>query len=234
MFSTDRMRPRQIHTALGASVLVAMLTGCAASSNDDGATDQRPTQGTDAAVEDPTSFATVEIHADGSLTIPFAQPTLQQFLLHPAVANIVIGTIESSRAHVDQTEGGHDVFTTSQVAVESSALPTSKVITLSTLGGTVPLRDVRSDFEGRPEQPELTSADLDKMVTYQVNGASQPRAGERVLVVLTKDGGTLLDLVLQGDQYEWRGKEAPNPAWTDTVSAAEVVDLIATLKKARS
>lgn len=232
MLSTDQIRTRHLRAA-GVTALLAVLTACGGTSDVPGS-QQSTTQSSGAAASDPAVFATVELHADQSLIAPFAQPTLRRFLLDPYVGNIVVGTIESSRSHVDATEGGHDVFTTSQVAVESSAVPTTKIITLSTLGGTVPLRDVRSDFEGRPEQPELTDADLDKLVTYEVNGAAQPRAGERVLVVLSKDGGTLLDLVLEGDRYGWRGNEAPNPAWVASLSASEALEMVAALKQART
>ncbi|GEB14255.1 hypothetical protein GUY44_22185 [Pimelobacter simplex] len=227
------MRSTDISLGVAAVAMAAILTACSAASDPDEA-EARPSAANSSAVPEPGATRTVEIDSQGAQIAPFGLPTLEAFLADPAVANIVIGTVTSNTVKVSKVDDSHDVFTLSDVEVEDSLKPGVKTVTFGSTGGTVKLREVRSDFEGKAGQGPFSEDELDSWVDYQAHSQGAPEVGDRVLVALTEDGGTLLHLVDSGGSFIWPSNAEPaNPKWVKSLSLEDARTVIGRLSRER-
>lgn len=227
------MRCTDIPLSLAAVALVAGASACSAATDSNDAATQ-PAPATSSAVSGPRATRTVEVESQGAQIAPFALPTLEAFLSEPAVDNVVIGTVVSNKVKVSEVDDSHDVFTLSDVEVETSLKPDVKTVVFGSTGGKVQLRQVRGDFEGKAGQEPFSEDELDSWVDYQAHSQSAPEVGDRVLVAFAKDGGTLLHLIDDGGSFVWPGDAEPvNPKWAKSMSLEDARKLIESLSRPR-
>lgn len=167
----------------------------------------------------------VRIEGDGSLIAPYGADSLESFVQDKYVADVVTGEVVGARSVVLR---GNYVATLVTIRTDGSADDPSRTIVTRESGGTVPMADVRSDFEGHVSADKL-DAEKDQLVQY-VGMEPNSVVGQHVLIMLAKDIGdgslySAATMVRKDDgSYGWAG-DAPNPQWETGIDAATADEL---------
>lgn len=200
-------------TLLCLSVLV-LATGC-------GAQTQRAADKPEA-VKPP-----ITIQGDGVRIAPFGAPSLLGFIAGFPITTIIEGDVVATTAQVSPDQNIISTLTT--VAVRR-ALGTQEVqISGIEPGGIVPLREVRSHFEGKEGVQPLTEADLSRLVDFRMNGTPHSKVGQHVVMFLHRSKPTeawtiaaKLVRSAHGLSYAWPEGESPNPRWAPTYTLEQI------------
>lgn len=220
----------RLRIALTAAAATLGLVGC---SSTDGA--DRPAGMSAQVAPSPSSQevkAKYDVQATGTLIRQFSLPTFAEFVQDPHVSNVVVGTVEASRATVSQP--GNAVETILTIAVESSKESSKVTVTAREYGGIVNVGQVRDDFESKLGR-KLTKKDLAEKVDYQWEGVPHAQIGDQVLLAVTEDASGAADYTTltrlastapaasgaDSTSFDWPG-EPPNPAWDTAVTLADL------------
>ncbi len=221
-------------TAFGVSVAAIIgVAGYAASSEHRHSSDAQKTARSE------FSSATISlprqpliVHGDGALIAPYFVPSLKEFEADPYVVGVIEGRVTDAMAEVSEDQ--NTVNTVVTVEVSQGWGTSESTIKVVEPGGVVPLRDVRSQFEGKEWQKPLTDEDLGQQVDYQMEGFPHTHIGDHVVMFLAdrsaKEGifnlAAGLTVSPDGQGYTWPGGDSPNPEWPREFSDAEVTSYL--------
>lgn len=199
--------------------LVAILSACASSARRSVSPAPTPT---------PT-VRPLEIRAQATLIRQYFLPTLKDFAHDPFVTGVIEGDVTDAVTTIRDEQGS--VGTTLTVQVKRGWGVSGTTIAVTEYGGVVPLRKVRSSFEGKEWQKPLTEDDLARPVEYRMERFPPTHVGDHVVLLVTtaSDGTYALaaKLVQSGTSFGWAEDEAPNQIWARQYTTAEVDDLVA-------
>lgn len=177
---------------------------------------------------------TLTVRIEGTRIAPFYLPTLNAFAHSGVVDGVVAGTVTKVDYQVS-TDGTNEVFTIFTVRTQDlRGQAPSRTITVRELGGIVPLREVRSDFEAHTGP--IAADRLDELVDY-TDGRTHPVVGETDLIFLqslpqsdTAQYASLARMSLDraGDRFTWAGR-TPNSAWAASLSRPEAASAFGAL-----
>lgn len=176
--------------------------------------------------------ARYQVQTESALIRQFSLSTFAEFVQDPHVSNVVVGTVEASRATVSKP--GTTVETILTITVESSKEASATTVTAREYGGIVNVEQVRDDFESKLGR-KLTKKELAEKVDYQWEGVPHAQIGDHVLLAVTEDTSRAADYTTltrlasaasttskaDSTSFNWPG-EPPNPAWDTAVIPADL------------
>lgn len=177
------------------------------------------------------------INNEGTLTRPFAAPSLADFAKSDFVVNIAVGTVRSTSAAMVGGSSG-DAITTTTLDVESVRNPLvlkGKSLTFKESGGIVPFAEVRDDLAAQMTPDELAEAErLHPTVDFRSGGQEHSVVGKREVVFLAQgvgDPNTLYGVVRlvqnKDGVYTWAGAPLAEQ-WADATfkSLSDIVSAL--------
>lgn len=166
--------------------------------------------------------------ADGARIAPYFLPTLTQFANSGVIDRVVVGTVTNVEYKVSD-DGSNTVFTVMSIRTQDPlGLGSVQTITVREMGGIVPLRAVRSDFEAHTGP--IPDDQLDDLVDYS-DGTTHPKVGETELLFLENlPQGELaqyssmarMNFNTNTKLFNWAG-QSPNPDWASSLSQSQIV-----------
>ena len=207
---------KHLCAAAGAAGLAIAMSACSGTATSDRAS----------LAAEIDSFTAPTVMMDGAKVAAYDAASPGAFAQTPLVTAVVTGTVTDVESVVYDDA---DVYTAVTIEVDSPEASEPRTIMTRELGGTVPLGEVREDFEGRVPDAVL-DAHADDPVTYvQTEEPVHSEVGQQVAVFLggspTDYGGyfSAATMILSPTgSYEWQQDEAPNAEWRETLPANRV------------
>lgn len=173
----------------------------------------------------------ITIRGEGVRIAPFGAPSLVAFVASYPISAIVEGDVVATTAHVSPDQ--NIVTTTTAVVVRRALGIREGRIEAVEPGGIVPLREVRSHFEGKQGVKPLTEADLNRLVDFKMAGDAHSKVGQHVVMFLYRSkasepwtAATKLIQSANGLTYEWPEGEAPNPRWAASYTLSQIASFL--------
>ena len=158
------------------------MSSCSGNNTESTSPDSRPTS---AASSTPKVSDPIVMRGEGTLSRPYAAPSLGEFAKQDFIVNVVIGTVSSTRVVYDADTGGEPATITT-LLVESTQDPTTikdGTMTVVESGGVISFRDTRSQFAAHLSTEELAEYDrVNPDVDFQPGGQKHSAVGQRQLV----------------------------------------------------